>query len=103
MYQVWTREIYQDLWALNEVDSLQEVEKIIRENFGKDIEVKVSLPVSFEARIAVKVDAPREPAPTRKIEQPVEISTKEETEVATEEGGPEEDKGPRGKSHKPVR
>jgi len=59
MYQVWTKAEYEDGWKLTEVQDVAGVEDIIRTNFGKDVAVKVSTPVEFDARIAVKIHEPK--------------------------------------------
>lgn len=103
MYIVWTKDNYQELWARTDCDSLAAVEGIIRDNFMKEVEVEVTIPVSFKAAVTVKIDAPREEAPPRKPAPEPEPEVKEEPKSEAPESGSEEDKGSRDKGHKRVR
>lgn len=100
MYQVWTKQDFQELWELIECDTLAEVEEIIRTNFTHEVEVRVSLPIKYDARIAVKIEAPREEAPARSRTLPAEKEQKQEVSSEASQGGPQEDKGPGGKGVK---
>lgn len=77
MYQVWTRAQYEEAWRLTDCRDLPEVEQIIRETFGQDIEVKVSTPVEYDARIAVRIQTPKD-QPKAALEAPVTPQDKKE-------------------------
>ena len=103
MYQVWTKAEYEDNWKLTECPDIAAVEDIIRANFGKEVAVKVSTPVGFDAKIAVEVHAPPErPKPAEKpAEKPFVIIEGEINETAQSKAQP--DKGAGSKGHGKVR
>ena len=103
MYQVWTKAQYEENWKLTECPDIAAVELIIRDNFSKEVEVKVSLPVEFDARITVKVHAPTGPAgePTAMAAVEKRLKEVEKSEVAKAKAEP--GKGPGAKSEGKVR
>jgi len=103
MYQVWTKAQYDDRWELTECPDIAAVELIIRDNFGKEVEVKVSMPVEYCAKIAVKVHAPEgKKSVAEQYVTSIEKSVKEFTgETTKSEAEPDKDTG--GKGHGKVR
>jgi len=103
MYQVWTKEGYEEAWRLTECPDIAAVENIIRDNFGMEVEVKVSTPVEYDARIAVKIHAPKD-QPTEKAPPPApEPEIKEEAQIEATESETKPDKGAGAKGHSKVR
>ena len=103
MYQVWTKAEYEDNWKLTECPDIAAVEDIIRANFGKEVAVKVSTPVEFDAKIAVKVHAPTGPAGEPTAMAAVEKRLKEVATSEATQSETEPDKGAGGKGHGKVR
>ena len=103
MYQVWTKAEYEDNWKLMECPDIAAVEDIIRAKFGTAVEVKVSTPVEFDARIAIKVHAPEDKLSAKeKFAESVKEPWKEVKSEATQ-SETEPDKGAGGKGHGKVR
>jgi hypothetical protein len=103
MYQVWTKAEYEDNWKLTECPDIAAVEDIIRLNFGKEVSIKVSVPVEFDAKIAVKVHAPEDKLSAKEkfaegVKEPIKEAKSEATQSETEP-----DKGAGGKGHGKVR
>ena len=102
MYQVWTKAQYEDNWKLTDCPDIAAVEDIIRANFGKEVEVKVSMPVEFDAKIAVKVHAPED----KTIRPPLPLTTppekKQEVKSEATEDKTQPDKGAGAKGHRKV-
>ena len=102
MYQVWTKEVYEEAWRLTDCPDIAAVERVIRDNFGKEVEVKVTTPVEFDAKITVKINAPEEKLSIKeRFAKGVEVPIKEVKGEATE-SETEPDKGARAKSHRTV-
>lgn len=81
MFQVWTKAEYEDAWRLQECPDVAGVEEIIRSNFGKDNETKITIPVDYDARIAVKIHVPKD-LPQEKPAPPApELEKKQEGKV----------------------
>lgn len=103
MYEVWTKEGYEVAWHLTECPDIASVEQVIRDNFGKEVEVKVSMPVEFDAKIAVKIHAPKGPAGEPTALAAVETRLKEVVKSEAAKGEAEPDKGAGGSRHGKVR
>lgn len=99
MYQVWTQAEYEEAWKLTECPDIAAVEDIIRDNFGKVVKVKVSMPVEFDAKITVKVHAPTGPAGEPTAMAAVEAKLKEVVKSEATESETQPDKNPKGKGH----
>ena len=102
MYQVWTKAEYDDNYKLTECPDIAAVEDIIRQTFGSPVTVKVSMPVEFDARIAVKVHAPTGPAGYPTAMAAVENKLKEVVKSEAEKSEAQPDKGTGAKSHRKV-
>ena len=103
MYQVWTKEKYNEAWSLTDCPDIAAVEEIIRANFGKEVEVKVSTPVEFDAKIAVKVHAPKVTEIITDLPPAPEPDKKQEVDSEATQSEAEPDKVARGKSDRKVR
>lgn len=103
MYQVWTKATYEEAWRLAEVVAIQDVEGIIREHFGTDVEVMVSLPVKVKAEVTVEIDVPKdkESTPWKGLEKTVVIPKGGNIEAPP--SGPENDQGTGTEGQSPVR
>ena len=99
MYQVWTKAEYEDNWKLTECPDIAAVEAVIRANFGTQTVVKVSVPVEFDAKIAVKIFPPPEVIKDRQeTEKHIKEIQQEAKSEATEDKA-KPDKGTSGKGH----
>ena len=102
MYVVWTKQEYNDLWSRRECTTEEEVkaEILAAEKSGEDLEI--TLPVSFEVEVKVKLRHPSDPMTPAPRSKKDKDKKQEEVKVEDQEGGPPADQDPGDESNSPV-
>lgn len=99
---VLTKEPYDESYRLTEVDTLPDVERIIRDNFASEVEVRVAIPVDFSAGVVVKIHPPDLTKPLEEHKKPAKTKHTEEGKSETEKSQSDDDKGPGDQSNEPT-